>query len=454
MTSHHNWERIPPRFSQMETNLEWHCFINGTVQKPTDAAEYEVWKPIDSMVKSWLTSSISKEISESLIHCDSAFALWKELEERFGTSCGPQLYHVQREMIGRKGVFQQVDAVPHGTQSILRSSQRKNPEFGSHAYRAYNMAIQLERQREANLTYGGTNADSPLEDPHVEKTEQGNQMAVLSMLMKELSKVMKGGSSESVNFAQLAKDLNMTVVFNSQQCLKQDLKTRRTLAKGKVDGNLYLLDTRNSRIETSSKKHCNSVASCKTCTWHNRLGHCPFTVLKQIEEIKGSYKEKCIFINATYFLTIVDDHSRVTWVFLIQHKHMVPQLLGYKAYKVYDMVNDKLHISRDVVFFEDLFPFQEKHKTTELTPPTIVPSSGNNEVPQGEDEWIDDQLNEQTDEATGEASNNTPLSKLKKKEKEKVWCGVVWWLARFKDGWSLITSHNGFRLSVNYGVYE
>ncbi|KAF7824415.1 uncharacterized protein G2W53_022559 [Senna tora] len=45
-------------------------------------------------------------------------------------------------------------------------------------------------------------ADSPLEELSTEKME-GNQTSVLSMLVKELSKVMKAGASESVNFAQL-----------------------------------------------------------------------------------------------------------------------------------------------------------------------------------------------------------------------------------------------------------
>ncbi|KAF7826643.1 uncharacterized protein G2W53_017807 [Senna tora] len=274
--------------SQLGKNLTWTLTSGdqlGVALKPTDAAEYEVWKPIDSMVKSWLTSSISKEISEYLIHCDSAFALWKELEECFGTSCGRQLYHVQREMVTTE---QGTDTIKKYWNRLHRwwdEWTRLSPSPRCHCGKCMweNMAIQLERQREVNLTYGGTNAgasvpaisemvmavkgarnegykrretkeekyskycehchlngylkeacfklqgypdwykelkkrngnnkkpskmaanvvDSPLEDPPVEKTEQGNQMAVLSMLMKELSKVMKGGSSESVNFAQL-----------------------------------------------------------------------------------------------------------------------------------------------------------------------------------------------------------------------------------------------------------
>ncbi|KAF7843553.1 Retrovirus-related Pol polyprotein from transposon TNT 1-94 [Senna tora] len=475
-------------------------FINGTILKPTDSDMYEIWKPIDSMVKSWLTSSISKEISESLIHCDSALALWKELEERFGTSCGPQLYHIQREMVtteqGTNTVtkywnrlhkwwdewtrlspsprchcgkctcevnkrLEEKESSSRLMQFLMGLSQSFDALRGQilnldpmpAVNRAYNMAIQLERQREVNLNYGGnslgtnisegaemvmltkgarnegnrrretkeekyakycehchmnghlkdtcfklqgypdwykdlkkknpnikkpshlaaTIADSPLEVPLIENGDQGNHVSVLSMLVKELSKAMKGGASESVNFAQLgnfagnmndsnknyrnswivdtgasshicykksimhdikplpktlkmhlptghtvnvletgsvrikaeieltnvlyipsfkynllsvnrlAKDLNMNVIFDSQQCLIQDLKTRRILAKGKVDGNLYLLDNMNNGIETSLKQHCNSVTMCKTNIWHNRLGHCPFAVLKQIE---------------------------------------------------------------------------------------------------------------------------------------------------------------------------
>ncbi|KAF7811806.1 uncharacterized protein G2W53_032782 [Senna tora] len=384
-------------------------FINGTIHKPTDAAEYEVWKPIDSMVKSWLTSSISKEISESLIHCDSAFALWKELEERFGTSCGPQLYHIQREMVtteqGTDTItkywnrlhrwwdewtrlspsprchcgkctcevnkrLEEKESSSRLIQFLMGLNQSFDPLRGQilnldpmpMVNRAYNMAIQLERQREVNLTYGGTNpgasisagsemvmvakgarnegyrrremkeekyskycehchmnghlkeacfklqgypnwykelkkrnpnnkkpsnlaasvGDSPLEDPPMEKTEQGNQMAVLSMLMKELTKVMKGGSSESINFAQL---------------------------------DVYEIGS---------------------------------VVLKTGIEITN--------------------------------------VLHIPSFK-YNMLS-------------------EKHKVTELTPPTTVISSGNNEVPQGQDEWVGDQHNGKNDEATEEVNEN------------------------------------------------
>ncbi|KAF7830214.1 Retrovirus-related Pol polyprotein from transposon TNT 1-94 [Senna tora] len=544
-------------------------FIDGSILKPTDPHEFEVWKPIDSMVKSWLTSSISKEISESLIHCDSALNLWKELEERFGTSCGPQLYRVQREMLtteqGADNITKYWNRLHRWWDEWTRLSpsprcfcgkcscqvnQRLeekessgklmhflmglNQSFDSSrgqilnldpmpaVNKAYNMAIQLERQREVNLTYGGSSvsagndnvevamlakggrneggrrretkeekyakycehchmnghlketcfklqgypewykdlkkkptkksvnlaasiADSPLEELSTEKME-GNQTSILSMLVKELAKVMKAGGSESVNFAQLGnfagnfhhnslefykdiwiidtgasshiccqrslmhdlkplsetlkihlptghsvnamevgsvllrpeikltnvfyipmfkynlifvskltKELDMFVQFDSQNCIIQAQRTKRILAKGRVDGNLYFLDTEDSRKENRLRQCCSSVIASKKCNWHNRLGHSPFAVIKQIQEIKldsndfltacdvchyakqqrcafpksvtrsncifdlihvdlwGPYKEKCVFTSAAYFLTVVDDHSRSTW---------------------------------------------------------------------------------------------------------------------------------------------
>ncbi|KAF7823637.1 retroelement pol polyprotein-like [Senna tora] len=740
-------------------------FINGTLPKPTDSTEYEIWKPIDSMREMVTTEQGTDTIIKYWNRLHRWWDEWARLSPSPRCHCGKCTCEVNKRLEEKESSSRLMQFLMGLNQSFdaLRG-QILNLDPMPAVNRAYNMAIQLERQREVNLTYGGSIAgtstqegsemvmamkgtrnegyrrretkeekyskycehchmnghlkeacfklqgypewykelkkrnpngkkppsmaanvaDSPLEDPSTEKTEQGNQMAVLSMLMKELTKAMKGGSTESVSFAQLgnfagntnnsmktcqyawiidtgasshichtkllmhnvktlnkplkmhlptghamnvleagsvllktgieihyvlyipsfkynllsvsklAKDLNVTVTFDSHHCLIQDLKTRRTLAKGKVDGNLYLLDIRSSKKETSSREHCNSVNSCKTCTWHNRLGHCPLTVLKQIEEIKvndenfptacdichfakqqrnpfsksitrsdsifdlihvdlwGPYKEKCTLTNATYFLTIVDDHSRVTWVFLIQHKHMVPQLLcnfitmiknqygksiksvrtdrgteftntqcdsffkekgiehqktcsytpqqngvverkhkhilqiaralmfqsnlpkgfwgeaimtsvyimnrlpsttlkgktpyetlmgkradydrlrtfgslcyitntaphkdkfesraykcvflgyasGYKAYKVYNMVNHKLHISRDVVFFEEIFPFQEKDKDLESTIPTTVQSSGDSEHLQVYDEQVDNQQNGQNCEET------------------------------------------------------
>ncbi|KAF7843764.1 caffeic acid 3-O-methyltransferase-like [Senna tora] len=52
----------------------------------------------DSMVKAWIINSISKDIVDNFMYFPSSQALWNELETRYGTSCGPQIYQIQRTM--------------------------------------------------------------------------------------------------------------------------------------------------------------------------------------------------------------------------------------------------------------------------------------------------------------------------------------------------------------------
>lgn len=73
-------------------------FIDGSLAAPTTADEFRKWKRVDSMIKSWIMDSISKDIADTLIYCASAKKLWDEVEERYGISTGPQLYQIQREI--------------------------------------------------------------------------------------------------------------------------------------------------------------------------------------------------------------------------------------------------------------------------------------------------------------------------------------------------------------------
>ncbi|KAF7835972.1 uncharacterized protein G2W53_010831 [Senna tora] len=72
-------------------------FIDGSIPSPEDASEHKKWKAIDSMIKSWIVNSISKEFSDTFVYCQTSKALWDVLEERFGTSNAPQMYHIQRQ---------------------------------------------------------------------------------------------------------------------------------------------------------------------------------------------------------------------------------------------------------------------------------------------------------------------------------------------------------------------
>lgn len=173
-----------------------------------------------------------------------------------------------------------------------------------------------------------------------------------------------------VSVYQLTKSLNCKIVFSHIFCAFQDHHTQQTIGHVELSNNLYVLK------ETPRIISChNSLALHKPVTavinvantenfdvWHYRLGH-PYTnVLQHISSIFPYVKfnkrmiydfchlakqSKLPFPNANlislhafnlvymdirgpiriafiqgyhYFLTIVDDHTRFTWLFLMKNK--------------------------------------------------------------------------------------------------------------------------------------
>ncbi|KAF7842330.1 uncharacterized protein G2W53_004628 [Senna tora] len=73
-------------------------FIDKSIEEPTDEEDYWKWKKADSMVKSWIVNSMTKELADFFVYCRTTRELWDELEDRFGKACGPLLYQIQREV--------------------------------------------------------------------------------------------------------------------------------------------------------------------------------------------------------------------------------------------------------------------------------------------------------------------------------------------------------------------
>ena len=171
-----------------------------------------------------------------------------------------------------------------------------------------------------------------------------------------------------LSVSQLTKDLHCFSSFYPDFFLFQDLYTGKVKGIGKVKDGLYILSTKSPSLTINSSlqnvSSCLSVNSSdvKSSVWHQRLGHAPIPVLRQISTIKhtldkdqicncpicpiskqtrfsfpvhhtvtiqpfqlvhmdvwGPYKHDTYNGNK-YFLTLVDDFSRMTWVFLLKYK--------------------------------------------------------------------------------------------------------------------------------------
>ncbi|KAL2247809.1 UNVERIFIED_CONTAM: hypothetical protein Sindi_2633200 [Sesamum indicum] len=168
---------------------------------------------------------------------------------------------------------------------------------------------------------------------------------------------------------------NINVVFINSQCFVQDLVTRKVIAIGFKKGRLYLLENAQNCRQLDPHKHVAQLSEELKCMkrnnkhvdlWHNRLGHpsegvishLPFRI-DRTESIKcceicplaknrlpfqlnkshsdtafdlihidvwGPYNQHSI-THCTYMLTIVDDCSRATWVYMMVHKSQVQQKL-------------------------------------------------------------------------------------------------------------------------------
>ena len=73
--------------------------IDGSYEKPEAKSPLlPHWQRCNDMVMSWLLNSLHKNIRDSVLFCDKAFDVWKELEERYGQSNKARLFQAQREV--------------------------------------------------------------------------------------------------------------------------------------------------------------------------------------------------------------------------------------------------------------------------------------------------------------------------------------------------------------------
>ncbi|XP_021862325.2 uncharacterized protein [Spinacia oleracea] len=78
-------------------------FIDGTLVKPsvTDPT-YSAWQRCDAIIISYILRSLENSIARSVIFLGTSSEIWKDLEERFSQTSGPQLYTLQQALADLK----------------------------------------------------------------------------------------------------------------------------------------------------------------------------------------------------------------------------------------------------------------------------------------------------------------------------------------------------------------
>lgn len=75
------------------------AFVDGSSTRPgNDSPLLPYWKRCNDMILSWLLNSVSKNIRDSILFCETASEVWRELGERYGQSNKARLFQAQKEV--------------------------------------------------------------------------------------------------------------------------------------------------------------------------------------------------------------------------------------------------------------------------------------------------------------------------------------------------------------------
>ncbi|KAF7812032.1 Retrovirus-related Pol polyprotein from transposon TNT 1-94 [Senna tora] len=173
-----------------------------------------------------------------------------------------------------------------------------------------------------------------------------------------------------ISVSKLVSDSSIEVKFHSLGCVMQDRLNNQVLAEGTLEKNLYVLNktlncNSNSVVLNNVDASVN-LSSQHNDLWHVRMGHPSSKALSQLSfvakvvdckpcnichlakqtrvpftlstintnmcfemihmDIWGPYKV-CSLAGAQYMLTIVDDFSRATWIYLMANKQQVVSVI-------------------------------------------------------------------------------------------------------------------------------
>jgi transposase InsO family protein len=185
-----------------------------------------------------------------------------------------------------------------------------------------------------------------------------------------------------LSISKIIKALNCSISFYPSVCIFQDLKTRRMIGMGHEVGGLYYLDLTST---SSQALQLSTSTSTSALQWHCRLGHPSLASLKhQVPHLRHESSVPCEACQLSkhhrvpfpsrvvrrvsspfelihfdvwgpinlesnkfhYFVTFVDDFSRMTWLFLMKNHSELFSIFQVFRNMIKTQFAQKIHVLR------------------------------------------------------------------------------------------------------------
>ncbi|XP_038687553.1 uncharacterized protein LOC119986936 [Tripterygium wilfordii] len=343
------------------------CFINGTLQMPgEDDPNFQDWTQCDSLVKNWITNCVSPDILVSISTSKTAHVLWEDLRNRYSAANSARDFELARS----------ISTIKQGNSSITEYYARIKSlwdELDQYKKSTVYMENPAKWQKQTNSGYAekrNYNINQVDANSQSSLQQSGDQYQQILSILKANAANTAGVGNTSVSSVEGNNFLNSNWIIDTGAS-DHDSTTLRKSGMGTMHNDLYHLleelkpEKRNYApmknhisVNLANRNLVSVNAIDKSFLWHNRLGHpsvrmsemlpsildknckecdvCPLAKMKRnsfsVSESKTCAPFDLIHLDIwgpnsmvsmddyKYFLTIVDDFTRATWIILMKNK--------------------------------------------------------------------------------------------------------------------------------------
>ncbi|KAL0363677.1 UNVERIFIED_CONTAM: Retrovirus-related Pol polyprotein from transposon RE1 [Sesamum calycinum] len=369
----------------------------GLLPKPAAGSKnLEKWKRVDLMITSWLWNSIAKEILGAYMYAASSRNLWLELQRRYGSSNGPMIYQIRRDISsvnqGNLSLTTYFTNLKQLWNEVLMMDPLPDLE------KAFSMVMSVEKQRSVhtelaentnNVAYQlvmkenmRDHAEKPvfkrrqyvdkksLTCVHCHKTGHTKDSCFKLHGVPEwytsLTEQKKKGASGGKGFVA-----NVDVKQQSEQGTQLNVAANQSNMSALVSELLKMVKSANTQPTDPLHVDYANYVEYNEDFAAVRIKFCFLLILREMLHFAGPAGDVSCSVSAKCNSSIW--HQSTT-----PHKSKFQKrahkciLIGYamhkKAYKLFDITLNQVVFSRDVVFYEHIFPY-----ASTATPPSSIP---------------------------------------------------------------------------------